>query len=390
VKRLEQLCQLKTTTVVELARNDARQRSRRQLEHEVRANIVNFSLSESVQHFTLPDLAALLQLSPHTLRQWQASYVCARLRPCALGRPLLRASAHERNQVIDVLGELGPRTGLPTLQECFPDLARAELHDILSRYRRLWRKLHLQTVHYLRWPVPGRVWAMDFSDPPRPIDGLYPHLLAVRDLPSGAQLLWLPVSNMTSIVAQQALASLCACLGAPLVLKIDNGSAFIDAAFLALLAQQGIIPLFSPPRLPQYNGSAEAGIGSLATRTEQQAVLQGHPGHWTCQDAATAREQANATSRPRGPNQPTAGHLWQARTPITPEERSRFQDTVARRRLQARRETGKTIEEQLTTRELRSLDRQAIRRALVEHDYLVFRRRRIPLPINKQKVTNII
>jgi hypothetical protein len=33
------------------------------------------------------------------------------------------------------------------------------------------------------------VWAIDFAEPPQPIDGSYTRLLAVRDLGSGYQLL---------------------------------------------------------------------------------------------------------------------------------------------------------------------------------------------------------
>jgi hypothetical protein len=32
-----------------------------------------------------------------------------------------------------------------------------------------------EALHVLDWQTPGRVWAMDFAQAPRPIDGLYPH-----------------------------------------------------------------------------------------------------------------------------------------------------------------------------------------------------------------------
>jgi transposase InsO family protein len=389
MKRMHELCRLNTTTIVEVARNAVRQKRQRHLEHAVRVNAARFCLAPNVQSFTNKELAALLGLAPRTLRQWQKEYVCESLQPHSLGRPLQRAGVAERNEVIEVLDTLGPATGLPTLQEYFPALARAELADILCRYRRVWRKLNLHAAHRLRWPVIGRVWAMDFTDPPRAIDGLYPHLLAVRDLASGAQLLWLPVFDMTAATARNALASLFAGHGAPLVLKIDNGSAFIDAGFLALLSQAEVIPLFSPPRLPKYNGSAESGIGSLKTRTEVQATHHGRPGQWTCADAATAREQANATCRPRGTQGPTAVVLWQTRTTITTDERQRFLTAIQSRRLEARHEANKTVDQLLPPGETRSLDRKAIRRALVELGYLVFRRRRIPLAFKNKKMTNI-
>jgi transposase InsO family protein len=149
------------------------------------------------------------------------------------------------------------------------------------------------------------------------VDGLYPYLFAVRDLASGQQLLWLPVQEATAQATIDALAMLFAVYGAPLVMKSDNGSTFDAMATLALLEQFGVIPLFSPPYWPRYNGSIEAGIGSLKIRTEYRAAVQGHPGYWTYDDVAAARAQANATSRPQGETGPTAEQAWQARKPLT-------------------------------------------------------------------------
>ena len=111
-------------------------------------------------------------------------------------------------------------------------LIRAELKDILRRYRRIWRKRNQQPLHVLHWTQPGAVWAIDFHGPRPLIDGLYPHLLAVRDLPSGQQLLWLPVARHDAPTAVvHALTGLFVVHGAPLVLKSDNGSAFIAEDF---------------------------------------------------------------------------------------------------------------------------------------------------------------
>lgn len=230
---------------------------------------------------------------------------------------------------------------------------------------------------------------MDFTAAPRPIDGLYPHLFAVRDLASGNQLLWLPVPDLTAGVVQHALASLLVWHGAPLVLKMDNGSAFLADDLDYFFTRPGVIPLFSPPYFPRYNGAAEAGIGSLKTRTEAQASLQGHPGHWTWNDAAAAQLQANATARPRGERGSTADDLWCDRSAITTWERELFHATLRGHRIKARLECNKPHDEFLSKPDHRALDRKAICRTLVELGYLFFSRRRIALPIKKQKVTNI-
>jgi putative transposase len=112
------------------------------------------------------------------------------------------------------------------------------------------------------------VWAIDFHGPRPLIDDRCPYLFAVRDLSSGQQLLWLPVADVTVQTTVEAMTSLFAIHGAPLVVKSDNGSAFIAEAFQELSKKSGAKILYSPPRMPRYNGSIEAGIGSLTLTTK--------------------------------------------------------------------------------------------------------------------------
>jgi len=391
MKRLRQLCCLKPSTIVGLARrNSRRQTPQRKLELDVRVQAVTLSTVITSRGWTRARAADLLRLSPRTLRQWQSDFRRQRLRSLPLGRPLLRSVPQERKQVFDLLEELGPlTTPLTTLQESFPNMPRAELADLLRRYQRVWLKRHPQTMHRLRWLVPGRVWAIDFKEAPQPIDGIYPYLLAVRDLASGYQLLWQPVHSENAAVVETALAWLFVLHGAPLVLKMDNGPAFLAELVAKLLEREHVSALVSPPYTPEYNGSIEAGICSLATRTEAEAARQGRPTFSTWEDAAVAQHKANETARPRGPRGPTPGQLWRARTPILPAERTLFRDALARHRTEARREAGFTPEETLKPWKQRALDRCAIRRALVERGYLYFWRRRIPLLIAKKKVARI-
>jgi transposase InsO family protein len=306
-----------------------------------------------------------------------------------LGRPIVVAPRAQRNAVFELLEELGPGIGLATLRAAFPGMVRAALDDFLQRYRRLWRKLHQQSMFVLHWPVVGRVWAIDFHGPRPAIDGLYPHLLAVRDLSSGQQLLWLPVADATAATVVEALRGLFTHYAPPLVLKSDNGSAFGATAVQELLEQRGVKNLFSPPQMPRYNGSIEAGIGSLTSRTEQFAARRGYPGDWTWDDAAAARLQANATARPRGLRGPSPEELWAGRTPITMSEREGFQQTatVLFEEIAAASEGRPAHMSEEMHR--RAMDRQAIRRALEEHGYLYFTRRRIPLPIRRRKAASI-
>jgi hypothetical protein len=149
------------------------------------------------------------------------------------------------------------------------------------------------------------------------------------------------------------------------VLKSDNGSAFIAAEFEALLTNWGVEQLFSPPRLPRYNGGCDAGIGSMKTRSHQEAVRQGHPGEWTCDDAESARLQANETARPWGSRGPTPGEVWEGRGRLTAAERLAFRAAVQRRAKAVRQEQGYPPEERLDRAGQAAVDRVALPDVLV-------------------------
>ena len=390
MKRLQELSNRQPDLNQFARRGFARQKDQRQREHILRGHIADFQLWTGQLGWTLGETAELLNLSPRTLRQWQADFRLDGLRPVPRGRPCRRSPVQERNEVIALLDECGPALGVPGLQDGFPDVARAELTDILKRYRRVWRKRHQQPLHILHWQLPGSVWAADFTQAPQPIDGLYPYLLAVRDLASGQQLLWLPIVHPDSSAVLDAFASLVAWHGAPLVLKTDNGSPFCAGVIRDFLSQAHIFPLFSPTYTPEYNGSAEAGIGSLKSRTENHASRHGHPGFWTYDDAAFAQDEANATARPHGPSGPSPEESWTQRRTITPTERSLFEASVNRHRAVARTENDcLPLVGPLTDPQARALDRQAIRRALEEHGFLLYSRRSIPLPFPEKKTAEI-
>jgi transposase InsO family protein len=324
---------------------------------------------------TLSEAADRLGLSVRTLRRWVAR---RRRQPgrSDRGRPAQRSDREWRHRALALIGLLGPGVGVPTLQALCPGMARREVADLLYRYRRACRRRSGLLTRSLFWTRPGSVWAIDFAEPPQPVEGRYGYLLAVRDLASGAQLLWLPVEEESARIASDALVALCHAQGAPLVLKSDNGSAFIAAEFGAVLAGWGIEQLFSPPRTPRYNGSCEAGVGSMKTRSHHQAAGAGRPGQWTCDDAEAARQEANETARPQGVNGPTPEESWRERPSITPETRAAFAATLQDERRQARQEQGYAPDEPLDRTAQAAVDRVALQRALVAHDLLRITARR--------------
>jgi len=384
VTHLRQRCNRTKNEVGRPHRGDAHQRVERNQERAARLDALNAG-SWFIEHgWTWTETAHVFHLAPRTLRDWRHDAAHHRDTPQALGRPVIRSPREQRNEVIHLIDELGPGIGLSVLRTCFPQMLRAELDDLLARYRRVWRKRNQEPLRVLHWPAPGRVWAIDFTGPLAPVDGVYPYLLAVRDLASGQQLLWQPTVDATAAVTAHALASLFAAHGAPLVLKSDNGSAFIAATTQELLDDFGVEKLFSPPGVPRYNGSIEAGIGSLKARTADHAVRHGRPGDWSWDDVEAARWEANATARPHGVNRPTPDQSWAARTPITAEERTLFRATVDRLRQDAT-----PSQDAPDAGTIRATDRHAIRRALEQHGYVFYSRRRIPLPIRRQKAADI-
>ncbi len=88
--------------------------------------------------------------------------------------------------------------------------------------------------------------------------------------------------------------------GPPLVLKSDNGSAFIAHLMRDAMLEAVVAQLFSPPKHPEYNGTLERSNGTLKTYTHQHAIQEGHPFRWTSEDLEHARQLANTISRPWG------------------------------------------------------------------------------------------
>ena len=390
--RLRKLLRIETSEVEQSLRKRGRQPTALQcLQQEVRLGAVDCAHHLGQRGQTQEDCGRLLHVSPRTLRYWEQLSRTQMISLVPVGRPLERSPLPVRQAILDYLRVTGPGIGVPTLEEQFPDVCRAELADLLRRYRAVWQLRHTESPRVLHWQTPGHIWAADFTEPSHygalglpPIDGRYPYVLAVRDLASGFMLAWQPIADLSAEVARAELARLFALWGAPLVLKVDNGSAFRAEAFQEILAVWGVLPLYSPPSSPGYNGSIEAAIGSLKKRTDEAARQQGDGDHWTGADLESAQSSANA-SHPRRLNGRTPSAVWRSRQPIESLERVVFELTVQRQRMQAREELGIDQEAVLEHWRASAVDRKAVERALVEHGHVLFTRRRIPLKIRGRK-----
>ncbi len=290
--------------------------------------------------------------------------------------------------VAALLEECGPRLGVPTLRTYCHKTPRCVLTDLVREYRRQFQDQHRQMVETLHWKHPGAVWAIDHSEPPRPIDGHYTQILAVRDLASGLQFAWTPVADATAAEALLVLEGLVLRHGPPLVLKSDNGPAFISQDFDDWLKAWQVVPLLSPFRTPRYNGACEAGIGAAKRRTEYLAAHHGRHLDWSASDLDAAQQWANEEHYPGGCAAGTPAGRFAARSPIDPNER----DIVSAAVLQYENQLNEavcTAGDQLSDTLEAAHHRRAVRHVLVERGYLDITRRSVPQPLPPRKCARI-
>jgi hypothetical protein len=214
---------------------------------------------------------------------------------------------------------------------------------------------------------------MDHSQATQLVDGQYDQIFAVRDLASHFQLAWQAVSSTGAAEACQILEKLFQEHGAPLIIKSDQGSAFISTAMRRLLERYHVTALFSPRRRPQYNGALERANSTHKAYTHQQALTQGHPHFWTSVDLESACQLANRIARPWGHQGPSPEQAWEARQRVSPTERQRFAEQLAAEQAPSRAELGAVPIGPLTAPQQDRVERRAISDALERLGYFIKR-----------------
>ena len=152
-------------------------------------------------------------------------------------------------------------------------------------------------------------------------------------------------------------------------------------AVRGFLERRQVLPLFSPPRTLEYNGSIEAGNGAVKTHIHQQAARQGRGGHWTADGLEAARRMANELVYPDGPRGPTRHGRFRSAPCVPLEARAAFGYSVASRQTAEREKLGHPSNTDLSHMAQAQIDRVAIGCALVEHGHLTVTGRSITPPI---------
>lgn len=361
------------------------QRTKREAEGHARRSAVEAGRFLVLEGEGRGRAAAALGIHPRTLRRWEEGFELKRGIWVPRGRRVERSSLESREGVALAAELFGPGVSARLLLRLFDRMPRREVIEILTEYRLAYAREHPLLLQALSWRWPGAVWAMDHAVAPGPKGERKGRILAVRDLGSGYQILWLLVEDETARVVIGALKRCFEVCGAPLVLKSDSGPAFISRVMAGFLRSCEVKHILSPPRRPQYNGSVEASIRWLKVRTEREARAAGRPGAWRREDMERARREANAALRRRVG---VAEELWLAREPIGEDVRRAFTATVAREELAVLSERGLGAGDDLPVLLRRAVSRQAIRRALVAHGILHIERRLDPPPINTMTEDN--
>jgi transposase InsO family protein len=330
------------------------------------------------------EAARRIGLSPRTVRSWSGRWEEDHLKPRPRGRPTESVDKEIGNAIFSFFLDFGVDVPVEVLEYEFPHVARAELRERKRRMVDAFYRRKGFFTYTLRWTKTGSVWAADFSRPPLPVDGLFPRILAVRDLSSQYQLETLPAPAEDAETARGVIEALIRQHGPPLVFKTDNGSAFRAKIVRDLLEEHGVIPLFSPPYTPRFNGSIESGFSRVKVHAHYRSARYDRAGRWTCGDVAAARERGNWLSRPRGPYQPSPQEGWANRGRISDRLRDRlhraYKAAVEELTLNAIKEKGILPLFGPSPSERAAIERNAVAQALVECDLLCVRRKRFTPP----------
>ena len=222
--------------------------------HERRVMAVRVIEVSKEENAAKRSVARAFKVTTRSIRRWLKRQREGRLHPVRLGRPPREVDRCTRQGVIALLAALGPLASVSSVRALFSEVPYRTIGRFKKRLacvRRRRRGLH---EGRLTWFEPGRVWAMDFTWPKAKLPGRNNKLFVVRDLASGARLACVACRGERAITVIRTLKKLFLAHGAPLVLKHDNGGAFLAHKTLNMLEENDVHSLPSPVYRPQYSG----------------------------------------------------------------------------------------------------------------------------------------
>lgn len=238
-----------------------------------------------------------------------------------------------------------PSCGLPRLRRAIPGLPKNSAVAFLRRLKRVRGRQRRRHWCALQWVVPGAVWAIDGTWFDQPVGDNGRRALVVVELHSRRTLCFDSVRGERARAVIACLRRLIAAHGAPLVLKADNGSAFIATCLARFCRRHGITLMHSPVRRPRWNGTCEVSGRWAKRRAVAAARLRG--ASTLCQTDLDAAVTFTGTM-PR----------------VDDALRQRFLDFVAEQLAVVVKERGLVIDYLTKDHVRRSLGRVAARRAL--------------------------
>ena len=248
-------------------------------------------------------------------------------------------SGEQRNQ---------SRRSVRALRRAHPDLPRNTTAAYLRRFARLRRRWRRRALARLAWRVPGAVWAIDGTWLEFGLDVVGGRrALIVVELHSRTTIAFRAVDGERALDTVRLLSDLVERHGRPMVLKLDNGSAFISAEVRAFCDANDVALMHSPVRRPSYNGTCEV-------------------------SARWAKHRVALSARARGVAVLSQDDLDNAVTcadplpTVDPDTRAAFGRALADHRAAVRREHGIAPGAEPADHQRRALDRVAVRRAMVE------------------------
>lgn len=168
-----------------------------------------------------------------------------------------------------------PTLGLPRLRRLAGSPPKNATATYIRRLKTLLARRRRRRWCRVQWLVPGAVWAIDGTWLDRPVPAFGRRALIVVDLHRRKTLALQSVRGERAADVRALLLRLVARHGPPLVLKADNGSAFIARCVAELCGEHGITLMHSPVRCPRWNGTCEVSGRWAKVRALAAAVARG-------------------------------------------------------------------------------------------------------------------